>query len=130
MDIPYRDDRSQGLQNISQSLPPFKSERLNANIKLTLHKALTRSVMTYACPAWEFAADTYLLNCSACKTRRSAQLVTFQGALRPASCMWRSKFHTCMIISQNYVGSKHKSNKITTTKMFKNRTRRSQTQKV
>jgi hypothetical protein len=34
----------------------FKSERLNANIKLTLHKALIRSVMTYACPSWEFAA--------------------------------------------------------------------------
>jgi hypothetical protein len=28
----------------------FKSERLNANIKLTLHKALIRSVMTYVCP--------------------------------------------------------------------------------
>jgi hypothetical protein len=26
----------------------FKSERLSANIKLTLHKALIRSVMTYA----------------------------------------------------------------------------------
>jgi hypothetical protein len=39
----------------------FKSERLNANIKLTLHKVLIRSVMTYAYPAWEFAADTYLL---------------------------------------------------------------------
>jgi hypothetical protein len=40
----------------------FKSERLNANIKLTLHKALIRSVMTYACPAWEFAAHTHLIN--------------------------------------------------------------------
>jgi hypothetical protein len=39
----------------------FKSERLSANIKLTLHKALIRSIMTYACPAWEFAADTNLL---------------------------------------------------------------------
>jgi hypothetical protein len=39
----------------------FKIERLSANIKLTLHKALIRSVMTYACPAWEFAAETYLL---------------------------------------------------------------------
>jgi hypothetical protein len=38
----------------------FKSERLSANIKLTLHKALIRSVMTYACPAWEFAAETRL----------------------------------------------------------------------
>jgi hypothetical protein len=39
----------------------FKSERLSASIKLTLHKALIRSVMTYACPAWKLAADTYLL---------------------------------------------------------------------
>jgi hypothetical protein len=35
----------------------FKSERLNVNIKLTLHKALFISVMTYACPAWELVAD-------------------------------------------------------------------------
>jgi hypothetical protein len=39
----------------------FKSGRINSNIKLTLHKALIRSVMTYASPAWEFAAETYLL---------------------------------------------------------------------
>jgi hypothetical protein len=39
----------------------FKSERLSANIKLTLHKALIRSVMTYACPAREFAAECHLL---------------------------------------------------------------------
>jgi hypothetical protein len=34
---------------------------LSANIKLTPHKALIRSVLTYACPAWDFAADTHLL---------------------------------------------------------------------
>jgi hypothetical protein len=39
----------------------LKSERLSANIKLTIHKALIRSVMTYNCPAWELAADIYLL---------------------------------------------------------------------
>jgi hypothetical protein len=39
----------------------FESEQLNANIKLTLHKALIRSVMTYTCSAWESAAETYLL---------------------------------------------------------------------
>jgi hypothetical protein len=37
----------------------FKSERLSANIKFTLHKVLNKSVMTYASPAWESAADTY-----------------------------------------------------------------------
>jgi hypothetical protein len=39
----------------------FKSERLSANIKLTLHKALITSVMIYACPDWEFVADTNFL---------------------------------------------------------------------
>jgi hypothetical protein len=39
----------------------FKSERLSANIKLTFLKALIRSVMTYACPAWEIAVDTDLI---------------------------------------------------------------------
>jgi hypothetical protein len=40
----------------------FKSERLRDNIKLTLHKTLIRSIISYACPDWEFAADTHLLN--------------------------------------------------------------------
>jgi hypothetical protein len=39
----------------------FKSERLRTNIKLTLHKALTRIIIIYACPAWEFSADSHLL---------------------------------------------------------------------
>jgi hypothetical protein len=39
----------------------FKSERLSANIKLSLQKDLIRSVMTYACPTWDFAADTHLM---------------------------------------------------------------------
>jgi hypothetical protein len=39
----------------------FKSERLSTNIKLILHNALIRSIMTYTCPAWEFAADSHLL---------------------------------------------------------------------
>jgi hypothetical protein len=38
----------------------FKSGRLSANIKLTFLKALILSVVTYACPAREFAADTHL----------------------------------------------------------------------
>jgi hypothetical protein len=39
----------------------FKNDRLSDNIKLTLYKALMRSVTTYACPATEFAANTHLL---------------------------------------------------------------------
>jgi hypothetical protein len=39
----------------------FKSERLSANIKLALHTALVRSVMTYAYPTWDFVAEAHLL---------------------------------------------------------------------
>jgi hypothetical protein len=39
----------------------FKSERLDADIKLTLHNARIRSVITYACADSEFAADAHLL---------------------------------------------------------------------
>jgi hypothetical protein len=45
------------------------TDRLSANIKITLHKALITSVMTYACPSWEFAGCFWLttksaVNCS------------------------------------------------------------------
>jgi hypothetical protein len=39
----------------------FKSDRLSTKSKLTLHKALIRSIMTYACPAWEFTVVTHLI---------------------------------------------------------------------
>jgi hypothetical protein len=39
----------------------FRSDRLSTRSKLTLHKALLRSIMTYACPAWELAADAHLM---------------------------------------------------------------------
>jgi hypothetical protein len=39
----------------------IKRTSLSSNIKLTLHKALIRSVMTYACPAWKLASDICLL---------------------------------------------------------------------
>jgi hypothetical protein len=61
MEIAHTDDGSQGLQNMYSNIFPFKSKRLSANIKLTLHKALIRSVMTYACPARELSAECHLL---------------------------------------------------------------------
>jgi hypothetical protein len=37
------------------------SEPFSLNTKVTLYKALIRSIMTYAYPAWEFTADSHLL---------------------------------------------------------------------
>jgi hypothetical protein len=47
--------KAKAFRTFIRIYPLFKSERLNTNIKLTFHKALIRSAMTYACPAWEFA---------------------------------------------------------------------------
>jgi hypothetical protein len=40
---------------------PYLKMRVSANILLALHKALDRSVTTYACPAWELVTDTCFL---------------------------------------------------------------------
>jgi len=39
----------------------LKSERLSFGVKLIIYKALIRSMLTYAWPTWEFAADSFLL---------------------------------------------------------------------
>jgi hypothetical protein len=69
----------------------FKSKRLSANIKLTLRRVLNRSAMTYACPAWECAAVNFR-NCSVCKTRFSAALLSFRSAQRSTSRTWLLKY--------------------------------------
>jgi hypothetical protein len=70
----------------------FKNERLSTNIKLTIHKALIRSIMTYACPALEFAADNHILKLQLLQNRFSAPLEIFQGAHRFAIYIWLSNF--------------------------------------
>jgi hypothetical protein len=61
MEATHRNDRHQGLTHISSIYPILKSEHLSVGAKLIIYKALIRSMLTYACPAWEFAADSYLL---------------------------------------------------------------------
>jgi hypothetical protein len=50
--------KAKASQTFIRLYPLFKTEPLTANIKLTILRVLIRSVMTYACPAWEFAAET------------------------------------------------------------------------
>jgi hypothetical protein len=52
----------------------FKSERLSANTKLTLYKALIRSVMTYVCPPGNLQETLTSSNCSTLKTRSARYL--------------------------------------------------------
>jgi hypothetical protein len=97
---------------------PFKSKHLSANIKLALHKALIRSVMTYAFPTWEFAADTHLLKLQHLQNRFSTPLEIFQVAHWSAICTQLSTFHMCTIIQQNCAGNKQRSYKIMIMNIF------------
>jgi hypothetical protein len=55
----------------------LKSKHLNTNIKPTLHKAVIKSVMTYACPACEIAADTYLLKLQRLQNKVLRTIINF-----------------------------------------------------
>jgi hypothetical protein len=103
---------SEAFRTIVRIYSLFRSERLSANIKLNLYKALIGSVITYAYPAWELAADAYLLNCSTYKTRFSAPLEVFQGANRSAIYTRLSNLHLYTIINQNCARNKQKSYEI------------------
>jgi hypothetical protein len=60
MESIYRNN-NRGFTHISYHYHTLKSERLSVGAELTVYKALIRSMLTYACPVWEFAADSYLL---------------------------------------------------------------------
>jgi hypothetical protein len=70
-------------------------ERLSASIKLTLHKALIKSVMTYACTTCELAADTYILKSQRLQNNVLALLEIFysvhRSAIRPQLSRYRTR---------------------------------------
>jgi hypothetical protein len=66
-------------------------------MKLTLHKALIRFVMTYACPAWDFAAETHLLKLQCLQNKVLRTIRKPPRRIWSAICIWLSKFRTFMI---------------------------------
>jgi hypothetical protein len=49
------------FRKIIRTYALFKSECLNASIKINLHKVLIRTVMTYTSPVWQLAAGIHLM---------------------------------------------------------------------
>jgi hypothetical protein len=49
----------------------LKNECLSVGTKLTLYKALVKSILTYACPAWEFAGGQLSFESAASATQSS-----------------------------------------------------------
>jgi hypothetical protein len=97
---------------------PLISERLGAKIKLTLHKALIKTIITYACPAWELAADTYILKLQRLQNRVLHTIGNFPR------CTPVRDMHTAFNLpyvydyKQNCAGNKQKSYGIMRMNMF------------
>jgi hypothetical protein len=85
---------------------------------VTLHKALIRSNITYACPAWEFAADSHLLKlqCLQNKVHRTNGNLPRRTSVRDLHIAFTIFYINDYI--KNYAGNKQKSNKIMKVKMF------------
>jgi hypothetical protein len=45
---------AKALGTYSRAYSIFKTKHLRANIKLIVYTALIKSIITYACPTWEF----------------------------------------------------------------------------
>jgi hypothetical protein len=75
----------------------YETERLSSNVKLTLHKALIRSGMTYACLG---ISSRYLplIIAAPIEVRFSAPLKIFPGAHQSTICTQLSAFHAYTII--------------------------------
>jgi hypothetical protein len=76
----------------------LKSERLSSKIKLTLHKAPIKAVITYACPNWKLAAYTNLIKLHRLQNKFLCTTGNFQGAHRSAILTQFLTFHVHMII--------------------------------
>jgi hypothetical protein len=64
-------------------------------------------MLTYACPAWEFAAESHLLKLQRLQNKvLPAPLVTYRGTFRLAIYTWHLNFQIYMISFRNYAGSK------------------------
>jgi hypothetical protein len=74
--------------------------------------------MTYACPAWEFAADTYLLKLQRLQYKVLRTIGNFPRHTPVRDLHVVSKFRMFMTLSQNYAGNKQKSFRIVTIQMF------------
>jgi len=65
--------------------------------------------MSYASLAWEFAAETYLMEMQSLKNKFSATLPTIQAAHLAANCKWFSKFVCAKFCHKSYNNMEMKS---------------------
>jgi hypothetical protein len=81
----------------------FKSGLLNTNIKLPFSKALIRSVMTYACPTCESAADAQFWKLQRLKNRLLRAVGNLDKSTSVCELHVASKIlHVCDYITKLY----------------------------
>jgi hypothetical protein len=74
----HKSIKSKALRTFIIIYSLYEYERLSVQIKLTLYKALSMSVMTYGYPAWDLAAYIHLLKLQRLKRNFSTLLKMFE----------------------------------------------------
>jgi hypothetical protein len=69
METAHRERVVKALGTYIRIYSVLKNKHLRANIKLIAYRTLIRSILTYACPTWDFAADTHLTKLQRLKNR-------------------------------------------------------------
>jgi hypothetical protein len=98
--------------------PILKSERLIIGAKLIIYKKLIRPTLTYVCPAWEFAADSYLLKLQRLQNRALRTICNLprHTPIRDLHRSFKIPYH--MITLHSYAGSKRALYSVMTMLLF------------
>jgi hypothetical protein len=96
----------------------FKIERLSTNTELTLHKALIRNIMTYACTACDFAVDNYLLKLQRLRNKVPRTIGNIPKFSPVRDLHMASKLPYIYDYITNYASSKQKPYKVMKMQLF------------
>jgi hypothetical protein len=91
----------------------LKNEHLCINIKLTLYKALIRSIIVHACPAWEYEVDAHILKLKCRQNRFLHAIGNFDRCTLVHKMHMAFKIHCVYNYVIKLTGKTQKSSKIT-----------------
>jgi ABC-type methionine transport system permease subunit len=89
-------DCSEGLAHVRKDLFSIQKWAFMHNIELTVYSAMIRSVMTYACPIWEYATDAHFLKLHRLQSRIIRSIENLDRCVPVRILHVASKFLTCM----------------------------------
>jgi hypothetical protein len=84
----------------AKALDTYIRTYMSADIKLIVYRSLIRSIMTYVCPTWEFAADIHLIKLQRLQKKVFRAIGNLDRRTRSAFCIWSLEFRSVRLHNQ------------------------------